>query len=103
MYLEHMLAEVRDDGLPTREYNNKLSEFDHELHQTLERDSNGQVIVVETFGGKRTYYGCVGSIDTATGVLDALTREHPQHELSFGTTADHSWKFYRQYRDRFEW
>jgi len=102
-YLEHELAEVRDNGLPEKNYNDQLADFDHEVHQAFESKSDGQVIVVETFGGKRTYYACARSVDAATDILDDLVNRYPQQRLSPGTKADHSWKFYRQYRDQFEW
>jgi len=102
-FLEHQLAEVKDNGLPEKDYNDRLADFDHEVHQAFESGSGGQVIVVETFGGKRTYYACTESVDAATEILNGIVNKFPQHRLSPGTNADHSWKFYLQYRERFEW
>ena len=102
-FLEHQLTDVRENGLPEKDYNDELVDFDHEVHQTFEGNSGGQVVVVETFGGKRTYYACAQSVDVATELLNGLVSRFPQHKLSPGTKADHAWKFYRQYRDQFGW
>ena len=52
----HSLEKVSSDGLPDRNYNNTLKDFDHYMCSLLEGTNDGIIFLIETFAGKRNYY-----------------------------------------------
>src|SRR5580658_9260358 len=51
--LTHEFTFRRFDGTPEPAYNDTLEEFDHSLVTYFESSGIGQIVLVETFGGKR--------------------------------------------------
>ncbi len=52
----HKLDRVKPSGVPEAAYNASLADFDHDLITAFEQPSTGMTVLVETFGGMRTYY-----------------------------------------------
>jgi len=101
--LTQKLTAVRDNGLPEPDYNETLADFDHAVHQTLEKGGDGLVLIIETFGGNRTYYACVADVDVQARWLNSLSAKFPEHELTASSKRDGAWRFYRRYREDFKW
>ena len=99
--LTHLFSFRRFDGLPEARYNETLEEFDDSLLTYFEANGLGQVVLVETFGGKRNYYYYVaGSIDPEAVAADIRSR-FPAQRIEFQSKADPSWRFIRWYRKEF--
>jgi hypothetical protein len=101
--IEHALAEVRADGMPVAEYNHSLADFDHDVHDCVERDGDGLVVIVETFSGKRAHYAYVADGARLGARVEELRVKYPQHVLDVRGNADPQWRFYTQYRRQFPW
>ena len=54
--VEHRLDKVSSDGLPEKQYNSTLSEFDHYMCSLFDESNEGIIFLIETYGGKRMYY-----------------------------------------------
>ena len=99
----HELAQVKENGLPDAEYNDSLAEFDHDVHQVIERDRDALIVIVETFAGKRNYYAYVADKARFQARAEELRAKYPQHELTIGGGDDPKWELYADYRERFPW
>ncbi|MTW13405.1 DUF695 domain-containing protein [Pseudoduganella eburnea] len=99
--LTHTLEEVLSDGMPMPDYNDTLLEFDGDVHDAVLAD--GEVFLVETFNGRRTYYACVSSTARAEEALQGLISRYATHDLQMGGKRNHAKKFYQRYRQDFKW
>jgi hypothetical protein len=54
--IEHILDKVNTNGLPEAKYNSTLAEFDYYMASLFDKSSDGIILLVETFSGKRNYY-----------------------------------------------
>ncbi len=99
----HRLAKVRRDGLPEPAYNLGLADLDHCIIQMLGRRGRGVTVLVETFGGERTYYAYTRSLAMASAAFDAIRVMHPEHKLSLRGRVDSRWGFLQRYRKDFPW
>ena len=97
----HVLSFRKFDGLPEARYNETLEEFDASLVTYFEASGLGQVVLVETFGGKRNYYYYVAaSIDPEATSADIRSR-FPAQKIELQSKADPSWHFIRPYSSEF--
>jgi Family of unknown function (DUF695) len=99
----HELAEVTQNGMPEAEYNEGLAAFDHEMHQCLEGDGDGLVVLVETLSGRRIYFSYVRPGIDVDARLDALKAKYPQHALRSKAAEDTEWEAYEHYHKLFPW
>ena len=97
LVVTHTLSKVKPSGEPEADYNASLADFDHELVTALDSPSFGKTLLIETFGGRRTYYIYV-SPDTPVDVTKSrFSSKYPQHQLSWELSDDAGWKFIRRY------
>ena len=54
--IKHEFDRVKDNGLPTAEYNESLIDFDGEVVNLFDPNKSGIIILVETYGGARNYW-----------------------------------------------
>lgn len=101
--VEHELAEVKSNGLPANEYNRSLLQFDLDLQAAMAGNGAGIVFLVETFSGKRNYYGAVVDTDVFQPRLDPVRASYPQHALTLSVRTGAAWRFYDDYRKQFPW
>ena len=101
--LTHNLAKVRADGMPEPDYNAELAEFDNAVHAFLEDNSDGMIMIVETFGGERSYHAGVIDEQTLQRWFAGLSKRFPEHDLSVKFRSDAALSFYRSYRRDFKW
>lgn len=101
LVISHTFNFRRFDGLPEALYNKTLEEFDHYLVTYFKADKLGQVVLVETFGGSRSYYFYVAeSVDLEALSADILAR-FPSQKIELQSEADPAWRFIRWYRREF--
>ena len=54
--IEHFLEKVTKNGLPEKSYNKSLADFDHCMCTLIDSRTEGAIVLIETFCGKRNYY-----------------------------------------------
>ena len=93
----HVLSEVTNNGLPTGEYNESLLSFDNHLVDVLENSSAGFTVLVETFGGKRTYY-MNAKDDFPHSLLESMFEgSYSMHEITVESVSDDNGSFIKKY------
>ena len=97
MVLKHHLAKTKPNGLPEDDYNQTLSAFDHDMIDFLPSLGKGRVVLVETFGHKRTYYAYSGDLADGEELKRFLLDRHPGVKIEVTVKADPSAKFIRRY------
>jgi hypothetical protein len=95
--ITHALSFRRFDGLPEATYNRGLEEFDADLTNYFSMRREGQIVLVETFGGEHKYYFYVASSVDGENMLADLRARFPGYKLEVATSADPSWGFIRWY------
>ncbi len=98
LVVTHTLAKVKSSGVPEADYNDSLAEFDHEMVTAFE-SSSGITVLVETFGGRRTYYIYVSADAPVEATKQRFTTKYPQHKLAWKLRDDAGWKFIRGYSE----
>ncbi len=99
----HHLAEVRGDGLPEARYNDSLEALDCSIVASFEAAGEGTPALVETFAGRRTYFGYVASLPVAHEMFARLESDWPSHTLTFRTQQDPEWTLLQRYREQYPW
>ncbi|MCX7428089.1 MAG: DUF695 domain-containing protein [Planctomycetia bacterium] len=100
LIVTHSLAKVKPSGVPEAEYNYSLAEFDHELVTAFE-PSSGITVLVETFGGRRTYYIYVAPDAPIDATKQRFATKYAQHKLDWQLRDDPGWKFIRGYSEEY--
>jgi len=100
--VEHTLAKVKPSGLPEPDYNDSLADFDHDLVSAFEPSASGITVLVETFGGRRSYYIYVSADAPVEDVKRHLSTKYPQHQLHWSLQDDAGWKFIRRYSEEYK-
>jgi hypothetical protein len=95
------LASTRFDGSPEAAYNEKLEELDMSLVTYFKASRLGQIVLVETFGGKRHYYYYVDASADLEAVLQELRSRFPGYKLETQTRNDPRCGFIRRYTAEF--
>lgn len=101
LVVTHSLAKVKSSGVPEADYNDSLAEFDHEMVTAFEASSSGITVLVETFGGRRTYYIYVSADAPVEATKQRFATKYPQHKLDWKLRDDASWKFIRGYSEEY--
>lgn len=101
--LTHTLEHVTENGLPEKEYNKSLMDFDLYVCDYLEKSEQGITVLIETYAGERNYY-CYGIKNyPITTMLSDLNRIYPMHKITIETRTDEQWKFLNDYRILYQW
>jgi hypothetical protein len=101
LVLTHVFSFRRFDGLPEARYNEALEEFDSSLVTYFEASGLGQVVLVETFGGKRNYYYYVAPSVDLEAISADVRSQFPAQRIELQSGADPSWRFIRRYSSEF--
>jgi hypothetical protein len=96
LVLTHTFSFRRFDGAPEPTYNDTLERFDLSVTRSFNSDV-GQVVLVETFAGKRNYYFYVTPSVEGTAFCQTLNEEFAGYNLSVSTRQDPAWRFIRNY------
>src|SRR5205085_10976598 len=90
--IEHLLDKVSFDGLPEKQYNSTLSEFDHYMCSLFDTSSEGIIFLIETYSGRRNYYFYTMPDFTIDSLLEILKRKF-EVNLESWTQDDTGWGF----------
>ena len=93
----HYLSKVKNNGLPDADYNESLFDFDEQLVGVLENTGAGITVLVETFGGERTYYMYSKSDFSSESLEKELHETFPEHQLEINSKTDKEWSFIKRY------
>ncbi len=95
--LTHTFSFKRFDGAPEPAYNDTLADFDLAVIRSFRDSSTGQIVLIETFGGKRNYYFYVVSAFDGGAFRQSLSDRFAGFNLSETTREDPAWHFFRKY------
>jgi len=101
--VSHKLARVQPSGLPEVAYNETLLEFDLAIIAALECEGQGLVALIETFAGRRNYYGYLAPEAPVTNEIRSLKKRFSEHEITLKRKQDPEWGLYNKYRELFPW
>jgi hypothetical protein len=94
--VEHHLVKLGNSGLPETKYNKTLADFDHHMCNLFSNSSDGLILLVETFVGKRNYYYYTKTeVDMTTMIEDAKKKYNV--ELTTWQKLDLDWRFLDSY------
>ncbi|EAR09234.1 DUF695 domain-containing protein [Reinekea blandensis] len=99
--ITHHLEKVLSNGLPENEYNESLIDFDSQVTSVLENTELGVTVLVETFGGRRTYYMYSVSSLSVEHFKNELSNKFPEYSIDVHSYSDEDWSFIKQYSE--EW
>lgn len=99
--VEHHLSKVTGNGLPNKEYNETLIDFDEYVINSLELRNEGICVLVETFGGNRTYYMYAKDSTEIDKIEEDLKTKYPEHKVELEMKTDKDWSFIKRYAN--EW
>lgn len=90
-------AKVQENGLPENHYNETLEIFDNFITEYFKHRSNGQCVLVETYGGKRHFYLYVSRLADTEAFKIEISEKFPQHQVEFDVRPDENWSLIRKY------
>lgn len=99
--LTHTFSFRRFDGAPEPTYNDTLADLDLAVIRSFEDGSIGQIVLIETFGGKRNYYFYVLSGFDGGAICLSWSARFAGYNLSETAREDPTWKFIRTYRSEY--
>jgi hypothetical protein len=91
----HEFAKSNSNGLPDPDYNDGLAGLDQDLVAAF--GDMGVPVLVETFGGKRTYYFYVSADVDAPAVISSIAKRYPAEQVSWRVGSDPAWSFIRKF------
>lgn len=99
--IEHL--EVSPNGLPEPDYNATLLDLDLAIIDALNCDGKGIAVVIETFAGRRIYYGYVAPRARIVDRFRSVNHRFPKHKITLRQGKDPAWSLYADYHERFGW
>ena len=102
MTIELTLAHVSSDGLPTKQYNRSLETMDIYLQKTISDSGEGEVFLIETYGGIRAYYVAATSFNKIEPITLNILKRHGQHKLIVENSDTKTDIFYKRYSTDFK-
>ncbi|MEP3448357.1 MAG: DUF695 domain-containing protein [Nonlabens ulvanivorans] len=95
--ITHEFDSVKDNGLPTTDYNESLIDFDGEVVSLFESNEYGIIFLVETFGGARNYWFYLAESKPFVKTFKDLQTKHPEKKLELDYQIDSDWDFIKDY------
>jgi hypothetical protein len=95
--ITHEFDSVKDNGLPTAEYNESLIDFDEEVVSLFDPSKNGIVFLVETYGGTRNYWFYITDSKFFFDAFEELKAKHSDKKLELDYQDDSEWNFIKDY------
>jgi hypothetical protein len=87
---------VSPDGLPEKQYNSTLSEFDHHMCSVFDNSSEGIIFLIETYGGKRSYYYYTTPNFISNSLIE-IAKQQFEVKLESWSQEDIGWGFLDDY------
>ncbi|GGC61570.1 DUF695 domain-containing protein [Undibacterium terreum] len=97
LVVTHVLACVKENGLPEHDYNDSLESLDVSLTAAFEDETVGLIALIETFAGKRTYYIYLATSFVVDGYIREVKNNFPREELTFEVDGDPFWRLFNGY------
>ncbi|MET0945450.1 MAG: DUF695 domain-containing protein [Flavobacterium sp.] len=94
--ITHIFDIVKENGLPTSNYNKSLFDFDNEVIHLFDSE-NGIIFLVETYGGARNYWFFGEDSKSISKILNDLKRKNPEKNLEVDYQTDTDWSFIQDY------
>lgn len=95
--ITHEFDSVKDNGLPTAEYNKLLIDFDGEVVNLFDPSKNGIIFLVETYGGARNYWFYIIDSKFFFKKFYDLKDKHFNKNLELDYRNDSEWNFIKDY------
>ncbi len=95
--MTHVLAHVKENGLPEHDYNESIESLDVSLTAAFEDESLGLIALIETFAGKRTYYTYVAPSFVVEDYIREVKIRFPEENLTFEVDNDPTWRLFKGY------
>jgi len=91
--IQHNFDFVKNNGLPTAEYNDSLIDFDGEVVHLFEKEEDGIIFLIETYGCSRTYWFYVNDESLFKNQFEKLQKKNKEKDLESSFQKDLKWKF----------
>ncbi|WP_228853533.1 DUF695 domain-containing protein [Aegicerativicinus sediminis] len=95
--ITHEFESVKDNGLPTAEYNESLIDFDGEAVNLFDPKKGGIIFLVETYGGARNYWYYIVDSKFFFKKFHELKDKHSDKNLELNYRNDPEWNFIKDY------
>ena len=95
--ITHKLEKVKQNGLPEQEYNRSLSDFDHHLCELFNKNKQGIIVLIETYGGERNYWYYIKLNTEYISNIDLVKHKYPQQSIEIWSKKDTDWGFLKTY------
>ena len=96
IWATHRFSFVMENGLPTSEYNSDLADLDERIVESIPCP-----VLVETFGGNRTYYGYAPSDFDVKSAQASIKDAFPSENVTWESKPDPHWKLIKSYSQEF--
>ena len=100
--ITHEFEKVKTSGEPENEYNESLADFDHDVIISFEKISSGKTVLIETFGGRRSYYIYVSIVANINHMRIHFSEKYKRHKLTWEQQPDPTWRFIRRYAEDYK-
>jgi hypothetical protein len=98
--ITHQLEEVPSNGEPVSSYNESLEDFDCSIIDLF--NELGHIVLIETFSGRRTYYGYISSEEELSKRRIDINDTHPEHSLEWQINDDKKAQFIKGYSQDYD-
>ncbi|RED21968.1 uncharacterized protein DUF695 [Flavobacterium cutihirudinis] len=95
--ITHEFDNVKDNGLPTSEYNKSLIDFDNEVVNIFQEKNNGIIFLVETYGGARNYWFFGENSESISSLFNDLKNKYSKNKLELDSQNHSDWTFLEEY------
>ena len=95
--ITHIFDFVKENGLPTSEYNKSLFDFDNEVVNIFQGKNNGIIFLVETFGGARNYWFFGEDSEVISTLFNDLKNKYSEKKLELDYQDHSDWRFLEDY------
>lgn len=95
--ITHIFDIVKENGLPTSEYNKSLFDFGNEVVNIFQGKNNGIIFLIETYGGARNYWFFGEDSEFISSLFNDLKNKHSEKKLELDCQNHSDWKFLEDY------
>ncbi|TPG35497.1 DUF695 domain-containing protein [Flavobacterium pectinovorum] len=88
---------IKDNGLPTSDYNKSLMDFDLEVINIFEGENCGIIFLIETYGGERNYWFYGEDSKTISNLFNELKSKYSDKKIKLDYQNNADWSFINDY------
>jgi len=93
--ITHHFDSIKENVLPTSDYNKSLTDFDKETIDIL--NDNGIIFLVETYDGARMYWFYAINIELVEKAFEKLKINHSDKKIELDISKDSEWNLITEY------